>query len=341
VGAAVALATVAVVRWTNESTSKSRAPRQEGKPSQDPISSSSFSSTTAATAVTTATTATTATSGKTIGQNSSSRRRIGILCGSGPEAGMDMFHKILQLHRKKSGDLSTSDKDAPNVLVLSVSALGGPRTHNDLIHGTRDCAVTWEALKRAIVELAPLVDCFCICCHQLHFFEANIQQLLLSMGQPLSKFVSMVEVTMEYYCQQQPEKDKDDSNTGNPSNLAILGGPITTDLKGRSPYRTLAEMIPTTIHLSEEQRSELLDIIKAVKQIGAVPTVVLQFEELLRELYSQQNVQTAILACTEFPLLSIQDFCRSQGRAMPPIQLVDPTELVALELLSRTQVYDD
>ena len=99
------------------------------------------------------------------------KKRIGVICGSGPEAGMDMFQKLLLIHRQKLGERYRSDKDAPDIIVTSVSSIGGPRTANDLVDGTTDCQQTCLNLKDAIIDMVPYVDCFCICCHQLHFFE--------------------------------------------------------------------------------------------------------------------------------------------------------------------------
>ena len=51
---------------------------------------------------------------------------LGIIGGSGPEAGADLFHKVLAVHRRKLGSFYTSDRDAPNLLLSSVADLGGP-----------------------------------------------------------------------------------------------------------------------------------------------------------------------------------------------------------------------
>jgi hypothetical protein len=66
----------------------------------------------------------------------SDRGWIGIIGGSGPEAGVDLMSKILRAHRSELGERFRTDRDAPNVLLMSVSQVGGPRTAADIAAGS-------------------------------------------------------------------------------------------------------------------------------------------------------------------------------------------------------------
>ena len=281
------------------------------------------------------------------------KKRIGIICGSGPDAGMDMFSKLLRIHRENLGpEHYKSDKDAPNIMMLQVSQIGGPRTKDDLVQGTKDCQQTWNDLKGAIIELAPLVDCFCICCHQLHFFENQIRNLLEDeMNELPDKFVSFVQVTSKYLVDANTRltAEKEDEGDNGNNKIAILGGPITTELfvgdHPRSPYKQLTEVMPpnSILQLTNEQRDELLEIIRAVKEKGCREETKHQFQIMLDDLRTNFDVGVVILACTEFPLLvDKMDDSRRSGitddkERKSTLELIDPTELVAMEMLQQTQ----
>ena len=68
--------------------------------------------------------------------------RIGIIGGSGPEAGVDLFVKVLSAHRAKLGAAYTGDASAPNILLTQVSAIGGGSAEEK-----------WAALSSAVLEV--------------------------------------------------------------------------------------------------------------------------------------------------------------------------------------------
>ena len=147
--------------------------------------------------------------------------RFGILGGSGPEAGADLFLKLVAIHRATLGTAYKSDRDAPDVVLWSVSGIGGPRGAADITPGNPGYDRTWDALAAAIVEIVPQVDYFCIACNQvcslfyarvfgayvgmmwhcvqrqMHCFEVRVREVLESLGAPQSMFVSMIEATIE------------------------------------------------------------------------------------------------------------------------------------------------
>ena len=243
--------------------------------------------------------------------------RIGILGGSGPEAGGDLFRKVLAAHRAALGAGYRGDMDAPDILLSQVSGIGG---------GTM--AERWPPLAAAVVEIAPLVCCFSVACNALHRFEPDIRQLLTQLGEPPAKFVSMTAATTAH-CQ-----------WAGPASIALLGGEAVMEMQpgGSSPYLSLAAAMgqATIWPLNVVQRGRLAAVILAVKADGAPAPdepVTRELEALLRELEAA-SVEAVVLACTELPLVPVGALCAGEGRPPPAVQLVDPAELLAASCLS-------
>ena len=99
------------------------------------------------------------------------RQRIGILAGSGPEAGIDLWTKTLAATRRLLGARYGGDLDAPEVLIHSVPALGLSMElePND--------AVVWKVLRESAEALAQRVDAFAIACNTLNHYEAPLRAL--------------------------------------------------------------------------------------------------------------------------------------------------------------------
>ena len=100
-------------------------------------------------------------------------KRLGILTGSGPEAGIDLWSKVLSEARRALGSSYRGDIDAPHVVVLSVPELG----HSMQLPDTRE--LVWEHLRAAAEQLAPQVDAFAIACNTLYLFEPELRALSL------------------------------------------------------------------------------------------------------------------------------------------------------------------
>ena len=94
--------------------------------------------------------------------SSSGPRRIGIITGSGPEAGLDLWQKVLEENRLAHGLDFRGDIDAPDVTVLSIPELGYSM---DLPETT---SRVWTALADACERIAPQVDVFAIACNTLY-----------------------------------------------------------------------------------------------------------------------------------------------------------------------------
>jgi hypothetical protein len=186
-------------------------------------------------------------------------------------------------------------------------------------------------MRAAVLEMAPMVDRFCVACNQLHCFEPLLRDLLESNGHDPAMFVSMVSATERHCCVVQGRL----APASGEGSLVIFGGPVTCDLAGVSTYRRLAEgaLRGAVVHVTDAQSDALSCIISQVKKAGPTTSAVRKFEALLRQAEAS-GVRTAVLACSELPLMSVEALCAAEGRAVPDVCLVDPTQLLAASLLS-------
>ncbi len=227
----------------------------------------------------------------------SSRSRIGIIAGSGPEAGIDLWSKVLEENRRAHGDTFQGDIDAPNVTVLSVSELGHSM---DLPHTNE---LVWRHLKTACEQISELVDVFAIACNTLYAFHDDIMALNLS-----ATVVSPVDAL------------RTEADRRGLAGLSLLAaGPVADFDGGVSPYARLTDDL--NIELPED-RQRLHGLIENIKRHGgSSPELEAEFEEITRQL----NSPVAALACTELPLLAADGI---------GVELIDVTRLLARELLN-------
>jgi len=271
------------------------------------------------------------------------KKVIGIIGGSGPEAGADVFLKVLALHRSKLGTLYRSDRDAPNILLMSVAGLGGPRTSIDLEPGNPEGTYdeSLKSLIETVEKMLPLVDAFCLACNTLHAMEPLIRETLFFRSKDQSMFVSMIGATIRA-CQDRLVKRGQES-----TKISILGGPATMDLSknSRSSYkRLLEELGEDTIHIVPSSGVRVLqNIIWQIKDDGRPPTsgeALEAYKSLLKELATHHGVSICILACTELPLIDIQ--CGNRDNLLPDdntMEFIDPTKAVASALLDAAHDY--
>ncbi len=272
------------------------------------------------------------------------KKVIGIIGGAGPEAGADLFLKVLALHRRKLGNLYRSDRDSPNILLMSVAGLGGPRTSIDLEPGNPEGTYdeSLESLIETIHTMLPVVDAFCLACNTLHAMEPRIRETLSDSGKEQSMFVSMIGATIRA-CQDRLVNRGDQT-----TKISILGGPATMDLSqnSRSSYKRLVkELGEDTIHVVPSSGIRILqNIIWQIKDDGRAPTsgeALEAYKSLLNELATQHGVSICILACTELPLIDIQ--CGNRDNLLPEnaMEFIDPTKAVASALLDAAHDYPD
>lgn len=278
------------------------------------------------------------------------KKVIGIIGGSGPEAGLDLFQKILETHRRRLGKLYRSDRDAPNIVLMNVPGIGGPRKAIDVTPGKGTYDESLQALMEAIQKIVPLVDVMCVACHTLHVFEPQIKKILHSMGKdPSSFFVSMVGVAIKA-CKGS-RLSQNDEQQQQPTKIAILGGPVTMDLRSTSApssyKRVLDELGEDIVHVPSGLATKVVQtIIWKTKEDGRPPALgesaLEEYKDLLEDIASE-GVGVCVLACTELSLIeTVHDLggrTSSNSGFLPAMQFLDPTEVVADAVLDATQSY--
>ncbi len=226
---------------------------------------------------------------------------IGIITGSGPEAGIDLWDKLLQASRKIQGNHFRGDLDAPNVTILSEPLLG---LSMDL---AENHDAVWRCLSKAVLEIARRVDYYAIACNTLNYYQPQLDAWNLP-----TKLISFADVALEYLHENDIPR------------IALLGAKPVTDLGPWSHYRKLVGQVEIELP-DPEHAAQLHQLIHDVKTFGAhSPEIQARFQEIVDALKSD----TVLLACTELPLIPI----KSERST-----LVDVTQLVADKLAQLSQ----
>jgi len=232
------------------------------------------------------------------GLNGDLRASIGIIAGSGPEAGLDLWSKILKRNQSVIGPGFRGDLDAPRVVVVSEPELG---LSMDL--AANDAAV-WAAMQKSLAALAPQVDAFAIACNTLNWYAPRIAELGLS-----ADLVSFQSVLADWIARSGTKK------------LALLGAGPVTEMGEWSAYRDLSQLVE--VELPGDPHA-LHHLIEDVKRLGSADTGLRpRFADLVAGL----DAEVVLLACTELPLIADIDSSKI---------LVDVTELVAEALVDRS-----
>lgn len=222
------------------------------------------------------------------------RSRIGIITGSGPEAGVDLWSKILRANRLLFGADYQGDLDAPEVVIFSVPELG-----LSMELATHDAQV-WQAMQRTATALAEQVDYYGIACNTLNHYADQLAALRLP-----AQLVSVADVVRDYLAEEGIAR------------VALLGARPVMDMGPWSAYRSLSRY--ADIELPADLDA-LHQVIYDVKQHGGdAPDVVTRFNAILGSL----SAEVALLACTELPLIPC-------ARVTP--RAIDVTDLLASAL---------
>jgi aspartate racemase len=229
------------------------------------------------------------------------KRKIGIVAGSGPEAGIDLWKKILDASRRTQGKQFHGDMDAPDVTVFSIPELGRSL---DLEKNEEQ---VWAILESNLRQLAQRVDIICIACHTLHYFDKRIVKLRLP-----SEFVSMVDSVTKYI------------RNNRISKLAILGTCDVMDLGTWSPYKALQR----NVKIEKPDCRRTHQLVLRIKQLGSEdPSIKPILESILADL----NSEVVLLACTELSLVHVQ---------APKKYLIDGTLLLANDVVKLSLTMD-
>jgi aspartate racemase len=220
--------------------------------------------------------------------------KIGIIAGSGPEAGLDLWRKILDANRRLLGPNFHGDLDAPSVTIYSIPELGlsmDLQKNEDLV---------WTYLESNIQELAQRVDLICVACNTLHYFRSRI----IKLGLP-AKFVSVTDAVANYIKQSGISK------------LAILGVCSVVEFGRWSPYAALQSFVE--VERPDCRKTE--ELVLRIKQLGSDDASV---KAALQAILADIESETVLLACTELSSVKVET---------PTKHLIDCTLLLANDLV--------
>ncbi|MGP2658101.1 aspartate/glutamate racemase family protein [Malaciobacter sp. WC5094] len=223
------------------------------------------------------------------------RKKIGIITGSGPEAGIDLWQKILHENKALLKENFHGDLDAPNVTILSVPELG----HSMELE--KNYEKVWKTLKEAVEQICQNVDFFVIACNTLNVYENKIEQIGFK-----HKFLSTLDVVKDYI------------NENNLSKACIIGALPVLEMKEFSVFKSLYETFDIEVPQNFEMVHQLIYDVK--KYGGESKKVINNFDYILNQIESN-NI---FLACTELPLIKTQ---YNQKK------LIDVTSLLAKKLV--------
>ena len=122
------------------------------------------------------------------------RKKIAVLGGAGPAAGVDFTQKLLKANQLLLGSQRyRSDRDAPHLTLFQVPGLGGPRGPTDLIDEHLDAyKLVWGCLTDTILKIDTMgCDYFLISCNTLHILEEKIEKWCVEKG-IRAKFCSVI-----------------------------------------------------------------------------------------------------------------------------------------------------
>lgn len=227
--------------------------------------------------------------------------KIGILTGSGPDAGIDLWQKVLKYNKELLGSDFRGDLDCPHVMVLSVPELGYS------MELEKNYEKVWEVLKKGVLELEKHVDIFAIACNTLNVYHDKITALNADL-----KLIATPDVVREYLSEHGLSK------------VALLGATPVMELGKYSAFEGLKEAL--SIEVAKDV-NKLHEVIYDVKRLGANhPRVQEDFKAVVTSL----RCENVFLACTELPLIRID---------VETKQLIDVTDLLAQKLVT-TSLYE-
>jgi len=148
------------------------------------------------------------------------RPRPGIVAGSGPEAGIDPWVKLLRHNAAAMGAAFRGDIDAPRVSILSdpLLVLSMDLACNELL--------VWETLMEAAATMAMRADHWVIACNTLNWFAPRIEALCLP-----GEFVSFQSVLADWVA------------ASGVARLGLVGAGPVTEMEPRSAYRSLPDLV--------------------------------------------------------------------------------------------------
>ena len=226
------------------------------------------------------------------------RKKIGIITGSGPEAGLDLWQKVLDANKEILKDRYHGDLDAPDLTILSVPQLG----HSMELEKNYD--MVWETLKETVEDICTRVDYFVIACNTLNVYENKIEEIGLK-----HKFLSTLDVVKDYIVTNDLDK------------ISIIGALPVLEMKEFSVFKTLNDTFNVEVPKDFNAVHTLIYDVK--KYGGQKHKVINDFRQIVDRLDSND----VFLACTELPLIKL---------VYKDKNLIDVTALLAKKLAEKT-----
>ena len=226
------------------------------------------------------------------------RKKIDIITGSGPEAGIDLWQKILAENKAYLKDNFSGDLDAPDVTIFSRPELGLS------MELEKNYDRVWKTVKIAVEEIVKHVDYFVIACNTLNVYQQKIKQLGLG-----HQFLSTLDVVKSYI------------TTHQLSNIALLGALPVLQMDKYSAFESLNQ--PFNIEVPKDFAA-IHQLIYDIKQYGGEQQrIINEFQSIITGIKSEH----ILLACTELPLVKIDKSDK---------KLIDVTDLLAEELIKKS-----
>ena len=226
------------------------------------------------------------------------RKKIGIITGSGPEAGIDLWQKILEENKLFLNTSFKGDLDAPNITVFSIPELGNS------MELEKNYDEVWEVLESAIRDICKKVDYFAIACNTLNLYSNKIEKIYLK-----HKFISTFDVVKDYLVENALDK------------ACITGALPVIEMKQYSVFKPLTSTFSIEVPKDFDKMHKLIYDVK--KYGGDSHRVINDFRIIVDKIESND----IFLACTELPLIKLK--CTNKN-------LIDVTQLLAKKLVQKS-----
>lgn len=227
-------------------------------------------------------------------------RPIGVVAGSGPEAGVDLWSKILLASRMIQGSKYAGDFSAPLVRVISDPALGLP------LNRETEPVIT-SHLRKAIDEISRCSGVFTIACNAL---QARAREILSS--ESAATFISFDQAIDSALSQRDIKS------------FFLLGASVIMGLTEHSIYAPLKLRYDIRTPTNWDAVDALIADIKISG--GKASDLPKRLEQFIAE----AQPLPVVLACTDFPLVPVD---------LSHYGVIDATDALAMRLV-RTAARD-
>ena len=226
------------------------------------------------------------------------RKKIGIITGSGPEAGIDLWQKVLYENKLFLKEKYEGDLEAPDLTILSIPELGYS------MELEKNYDMVWQTLKKSVEDICTRVDYFVIACNTLNVYENKIEELGYK-----DKFISTLDIVKDYI------------EENNLNEIALIGALPVIQMKEYSVFESLNDSFDIEVPKKFEKVQELISNVK--KCGGTNHKTINDFRYIVDSL----NSKDIFLACTELPLIKLT--YRDKN-------LIDVSQLLAKKLVENS-----